>query len=81
MSRGYAFVPRLLPAPAAAHYIGVSESKLRLLPIRRKELDSKRLYDIRDLDAYADSLDYEGSIEWNDCSEADDVFGVTRSQN
>jgi hypothetical protein len=27
------FPPRLLPAPAAARYLGVSESLLRMLPI------------------------------------------------
>lgn len=40
-----AFVPALLPAPVAALYIGVSESMLRGLPIRRKVLGGKRLYD------------------------------------
>ena len=57
---GLGFTPLLLPAPAAAHYLGVSESKLRMLGIRRKVLDSKRLYDRRDLDAYANELRYEG---------------------
>lgn len=54
------FVPRLLPAPLAARYLGVSETTLRGLPILRKALGAKRLYDRFDLDAYADSLATEG---------------------
>ena len=50
------FVPLLLPAPAAAHYLGVSETKLRTLGIRRKVLDGKRLFDRRDLDDFANNL-------------------------
>ncbi|MCU0909776.1 MAG: DNA-binding protein [Rhodobacteraceae bacterium] len=55
----HAFVPRLLPAPAAAHYLGVSETTLRGLGIPRRRLEGKRVYDIADLDLYADSLPYE----------------------
>ena len=54
------FVPRLLPAPAAARYLGVSETKLRDLGIPRRILDGKRLYDRYALDAYADDLASEG---------------------
>ncbi|WP_306131096.1 DNA-binding protein [Roseovarius sp. MMSF_3350] len=54
------FPPRLMPAPVAARYIGVSESTLRTLDIPRRELGSKRLYDRFDLDAYASDLPYEG---------------------
>lgn len=54
------FAPRLMPAPAAAHYLGVSESTLRTLDIPRRALGAKRLYDRRDLDRYADSLPIEG---------------------
>ena len=54
------FTPRLLPAPQAAHYLGVSETKLRDLNLPRKVLDGKRLYDRIELDAYADSLATEG---------------------
>ena len=65
-----------MPAPQAAHYIGVSVSKLRTLPIARRILGGKRVYDKADLDAYADSLPYEGEQEdgW-DTSEADRAFG------
>lgn len=66
-------LPRLLPSKSAAIYIGVSESKLRLLNIPRKELDGKRLYDRLDLDAYADGLSYEGEARGNSC---DGRFGV-----
>jgi hypothetical protein len=60
-----AFVPRLLPAPQAAAYLGVSETKLRALPIPRRMLDGKRLYDVRALDAYADDLPIEGDAPVN----------------
>lgn len=66
------FAPRLMPAPQAAHYLGVSSSTLRTLPIARKENGAKRLYDVRDLDAFADALPYEGEAEENTC---DKVFG------
>ena len=64
------YAPRLLPTPQAAVYLGVSETKLRSLPIPRKILDGKRLYDRLELDAYADSLAVEGetaAIEANTC--------------
>lgn len=54
------FAPRLLTAPRAAQYIGVSESKLRTLQIPRKVLDGKRLWDRLELDAYVDNLATEG---------------------
>ena len=54
------FPPRLMPAPVAARYIGVSESMLRGLSLPRRELGGKRVYDKHDLDAYADNLPYEG---------------------
>ena len=64
-----AFAPRLLPVAQAAHYLGVSASKLRTLPIARVMLDGKRLYDRLDLDAYADALPTESSGE-NTCDAA-----------
>lgn len=67
-------MPRLMPAPAAARYLGVSESLLRDLGLRRRELRGKRLYDRADLDAFADSLRYEGG-EDGPCKE-DEIFGV-----
>lgn len=68
------FPPRLMPAPQAAHYLGVSESTLRTLSIERRILGAKRLYDKRDLDAFADSLATEGEGEVNTC---DAIFGRT----
>ena len=50
------FPPRLMPAPQAAHYLGVSETTLRGLQIPTREIGAKRLYDRLTLDAYADSL-------------------------
>ena len=54
------YAPRLLPADQAAAYLGMSATKLRSLPIPRKVLDGKRLFDRMDLDAYASDLPYEG---------------------
>lgn len=62
-----------MPAPVAAHYIGVSESKLRALGLRRRHLGAKRVYDKADLDAYADRLPYDGQEETNSC---DGLFGA-----
>jgi hypothetical protein len=65
------FTPRLMPAPQAAHYLGVSMSTILTLDIPRKELGRKRLYDRIDLDAYADTLATEGESAW----QADEAFG------
>lgn len=64
------FPPRLLPIAQAAQYLGVSASKLRAMPIRRKMLDGKRLYDRIDLDAYADAL----PVEQGEANTCDQVF-------
>lgn len=65
-----AITPRLMPAPAAAAYIGVSETRLRELGIPRRVLGARRLYERADLDDYIDSLPYEGQEEVNSCDEA-----------
>lgn len=57
----YQFPPRLMKAPAAAHYLGVSPTKLRALNLPCKREGGNVLYDIRDLDAFADRLPYEES--------------------
>ena len=67
------FPPRLMPAPLAAHYLGVSEGTLRILDIPRRALKSKRVYDKADLDAYADSLPYEAGRGATECDQA---FGI-----
>ena len=59
MPRTLAFTPRLMQAPAAAHYLGVSVSKLRSLPVPARKSGRNVLYDINDLDRYADGLPYE----------------------
>ena len=76
MSRCYGYAPRLMKAPEAARYLSISESKLQGLDIRRKVDGGNRLYDIRDLDAYADSLPYEGEQECKTRNEADAAFGM-----
>lgn len=67
------FPPRLMPSPQAAHYLGVSESMLRTLEIMRRKIGGKRVYDKADLDAYADSLPYEGEMGDSECDQA---FGI-----
>lgn len=67
------FIPRLMPAPQAAHYLGVSESTLRTLGIARKMIGSKRLYDRHVLDLLADDLPNEGESGDAKCDEA---FGI-----
>lgn len=74
MTRHAAFAnARLLGAPEAALYIGVSVTTLRSLPIPRKILGGRKLYDRIDLDAYASDLPYEGESEANSC---DGLFGT-----
>ena len=78
MSRSYAFAPRTMQAPAAAYYLGISESKLKKLPIRRRISDGNRLYDIRDLDTWADNLPFDGEDQYQDLDHntADLAFGI-----
>ncbi|MEY1555290.1 helix-turn-helix domain-containing protein [Yoonia sp. R2331] len=67
----FSFIPRLMQASAAAAYIGMSESKLREKKIPRKKDGGNWVYEKADLDAYADSLRYEGEPEGpNSCDEA-----------
>jgi hypothetical protein len=49
-----------MKAPAAAFYLGLSASKLRTLDLPCKREGGNVLYDIRDLDAFADRLPYDG---------------------
>lgn len=70
------FTPRLMAARAAAKFLGISESKLRSLDIPRKTFGGNMVWDRTDLDAYADSLPYEGKEE-PPCN-VDQLFGVAR---
>lgn len=67
------FAPRLMPAPQAAHYLGVSESTLRNLGIPRKQMGGKKLYDRIDLDHVADNLPNDGNVGELEC---DIAFGT-----
>ena len=59
MSESYQ--PALLGEKAAAFFLGgISDTKLRDLKIPRRCLGRRRLYDRRDLEAYVDSLPYDG---------------------
>jgi cephalosporin hydroxylase len=61
----------------AGAYIGVSDSKLRDLPIPRKRQGRIVVYDRRDLEAYAETLPYEGQEEafCDEMNKADEEFG------
>ena len=54
------YQPALLGEKDAAFFLGIGETKLRTLGISRRKLGGRRLYDRRDLEAYIDSLAYEG---------------------
>lgn len=66
--------PRLLSAQAAAAYLGLSVTTLRSLPIPRRVWNARRLYDLHDLDAYADALPYEG--DESEVEACDRAFGL-----
>lgn len=69
------FPPRLMPIPEAAAYLGVSETTLRGLPIPRKVLGAKRLYDRLALDDYASSLPSEGEGDMDEVNTCRGKFG------
>lgn len=48
--------PRLMAAPLAAAYIGLSENTLRAVGPKPREVGKRRLYDRIDLDRWADRL-------------------------
>jgi hypothetical protein len=59
----FQFPPRLMQAKAAAYYLGVSTSKFRGLDLPCRIDGGNKLYDIADLDAYADNLPYNKQPE------------------
>jgi hypothetical protein len=70
-----------MPAAAAAHYLGMSESKVRRLNIRRRICNGNRLYDIHDLDEYAETLEIEGIGICQKNEQADRAFGIPSKRN
>lgn len=73
------YQPRLLSAPEAARYIGVSETTLRALGLPRRELGKRRLYDRYDLEAFANSLRYDAEevdTASGERDECDRLFGA-----
>lgn len=73
------FQPRLMSAPEAARYLGLSETSLRGLGLPRRELGRRRLYDRYDLEAFANSLSYDADgidAESEDQDECDRLFGA-----
>ncbi|PHR61317.1 MAG: DNA-binding protein [Robiginitomaculum sp.] len=75
MSHALNYPPLLMPAPDAAHYLGISPTTLRGLNIPRKMLGAKRLFDKRDLDAFANDLPYEGDKQ-EKVNSCDAAFGM-----
>ena len=69
-----ACTPALLSERDAAHYLGISPSKLRSLGLPRRKLDGRRLYDRVDLDAYVSTLPYDTESD-QACRDADRAFG------
>lgn len=73
------FQPRLMSAPEAARYLGLSETTLRGLGLPRRELGKRRLYDRYDLEAFANSLRYdaeEADTASGEREECDRLFGA-----
>lgn len=73
------FQPRLMSAPEAARYLGLSETSLRGLGLPRRELGRRRLYDRYDLEAFANSLSYDAETldtAGEDQDECDRLFGA-----
>ncbi|WP_411839262.1 DNA-binding protein [Paracoccus sp. ME4] len=72
-------VPRLLPAPDAARYIGISGNYLRTLGLLRRVLGKCRLHERYDLDAFVSSMEIEGgdvdTLE-KDIGECGKLFGA-----
>ena len=69
------FPPRLMPAPAAAHYLGVSIVIFMPLGLPCKEIKGRRLYDRVDLD-WVDDNDIQKA---RSVSEIDSLFGITQN--
>lgn len=71
-----------MQAREAARYLGMSESKFRSLELRSKRSGGNRLWDVRDLDDYADRLEYDGEnpceTKTNDATAA--AFGIPQTK-
>lgn len=67
----YSFTPALFSPRAAAAYLGISESTLRKLDLPRLKIGARVLLRKADLDAFADSVPYEGETaeEANSCDD------------
>lgn len=65
--------PRLMAAPLAAAYVGISETTLRAKGPRPREVGKRRLYDRIDLDRWADRLS-DQPLDFDEVkAEADDL--------
>lgn len=71
-----------MQAREATRYLDVSETKFRRIGLRSKHPGGNRLWDIRDLDDYADRLEHDGKHSCGTkTNEATSVpFGITPSQ-
>jgi len=75
-----AFRPRLMRKSEAAAYLGISPSRLVTLDIPHKQDGRCRLYEVADLDAYADAIPYADrqDQERAEAEQCDALFGVNR---
>lgn len=73
--RPFRVPPRLLSVVDAANYLAISRTTLLGLPIRRRILGGRKLYDVHDLDAYASSLPVEGEDGGRETWAADQAWG------
>ncbi|WOF43807.1 hypothetical protein KNJ79_02250 [Sphingopyxis indica] len=65
--------PRLMNRPLAAAYLGIGETKLTIEGPAPKRLGKRVLYDIRDLDRWADALDGQPLDDAQRKDEGDDI--------
>ena len=64
----------LLSETDAAVWLGVGTTTLRSLGIQRRKLGHRKLYDVRDLEAYRDELPYENDGIRTEVDECDAVY-------
>ena len=76
VTKAAAMIPRgLLSEADAATWLGVSVGMLREAGIPRRVWKRRRLYDVRDLEAFRDCLPYEGDAADEGEAACDAAFG------
>jgi len=72
--------PRLMRAPLAAAYVGIGETTLRTHGPQPKRLGGAVLYDIRDLDRWADALGGQPLDDSARAGEGDDILARVKGR-